>query len=154
MTPITPNQLAVLPTGPIDAVVQHLSQNEAAWGFGINRHRLAAIEATAAIEVCPSAIIDAIEERVTHKKDVGLIEDIEPLAVRVANHYHLTRSHSLPGVSGTGLAVTLLYQGSLTEHDALRILNFPLLQIDTWQNKHLTKVNLIIVPERLGGGKR
>ncbi len=140
--------------GTIDTVIQRLSQAEPAWGFGVNRHRLKVIEEPALSEICPIAIMDAVEERVAFKKEAGLIEDIEPLAVQVAGHYRLAGSDCLPGVLGAGLEVVLFYQGSITEGDALRALNFPILQIDTRQDKHLVKVNLIIMPERLEGGKR
>ncbi len=137
--------------GTIDTVIQRLSQAEPAWGFGVNRHRLKVIEDPKSIQICPIAIMDAVEERVAFKKEAGLIEDIEPLAVQVAGHSRLTGSDCLPGVLGAGLEVALFYRGSIAESDALPVLNFPVLQIDTWQNKHLVKVNLIIVPERLAG---
>ncbi len=154
MATITHSKLDTLPAGTIDTVVRHLSQNEAVWGFGVNRHRLKVTEEPASSEICPIAIMDAVEERVAFKKEAGLIEDIEPLAVQVAGHYRLAGSDCLPGVLGAGLEVALFYRGSIAKSDALRVLNFPVLQIDTWQNKHLAKVNLIIVPERLEGGKR
>ncbi len=138
--------------GTIDTVIHRLSQAPD-WGFGVNRHRLKAIEEPASIEICPIAIMDAVEERVALKKDVGVI-DIEPLAVQVAGHYRLAGSDCLPGVLGAGLEVALFYRGSIAKSDALRALNFPILQIDTRQDKHLVKVNLIIMPERLEGGKR
>lgn len=150
MATITYSKLDSLPAGTIDTVIQHLSLAEPALGFGVNRHRLEATEDPASIEICPIAIMDAVEERVALKKKAGMA-DIEPLAMQIASRYRLTGSDCLPGVPGAALEVVLFYQGRLAEGDALRLLNFPALQIAVRQNKHLTKVNLILVPDRLKG---